>query len=187
MVKKTFILLGIVFIGIFLVFSSKKRELIGREYCPFCHQEILESQKFYEDSAVIALGTHKPVVPGHCLIIPKRHIERFEFLEKEELLQIQEAINTIHLATKERFGSSYLLLQKNGREVGQSVAHVHVHYIPRQKELSGIGLIGKMFWADAKPPLSLEKKKEQTRQLKQLLASYVKQKSILFSLISFNI
>jgi diadenosine tetraphosphate (Ap4A) HIT family hydrolase len=49
-------------------------------------------------------------------------------------LQICRVIKKVDRAVTEVYGTcSYLLLQKNGVEVGQSVPHVHVHYIPWQK------------------------------------------------------
>jgi len=102
--------------------------------CPFCNPQVLEAQSFYEDELVWALYTHEPILPGHCLIIPKRHIERFEMLTEEESLQIYRTIQKVDRAVTYVYGTcSYLLLQKNGAEVGQSVPHMHVHYIPRQK------------------------------------------------------
>lgn len=101
-------------------------------YCAFCNQEVITRQKFYEDDLVVALYTHKPILQGHCLIIPKRHVERFEMLSDEEILQISRVIKKIDITASRVFGaSSYLLLQKNGSEVGQTVPHVHFHYIPR--------------------------------------------------------
>lgn len=102
--------------------------------CPFCNPQVLEAQRFYEDELVWALYTHEPILPGHCLIIPKRHIERFEQLTDDESLQICHTIKKIDRAVTHVYEtSSYLLLQKNGVEVGQTVPHVHVHYIPRKK------------------------------------------------------
>lgn len=103
------------------------------EECPFCNPSILEHQKFYEDDLVLALYTHKPIMQGHCLIIPKRHVERFEMLSDEEDAQICRVIKKVDQAVTVAFEtSSYLILQKNGHEVGQTVPHVHFHYIPRK-------------------------------------------------------
>ena len=100
--------------------------------CAFCNQAILNSQKFYEDDLVIALWNYKPILPGHSLIIPKRHVERFEHLTDEESLRINQVIKKVHFASTQVFkASAYLLYQKNGREVFQTVPHVHFHYIPR--------------------------------------------------------
>lgn len=81
--------------------------------CPFCDPAVLNYQKFYEDDLVFALYTHKPVLPGHCLIIPKRHVERFEMLTDAEITQIGRAIKKVNQVVMEVFEtSSYLLLQK---------------------------------------------------------------------------
>jgi histidine triad (HIT) family protein len=139
------------------------------QYCAFCNAAVLESQKFYEDDLVLALYTHKPIFPGHCLVIPRRHVERFESLTDEEITQMGRVIKKIDRAVTKVFGtSSYLLLQKNGLEVGQSVPHVHVHYIPRRTgDDSSLGFFIKMFIANAKGPISTEEMQQATEKLKQ--------------------
>lgn len=119
---------------VFFIFLLGCAALGQATECPFCTPKVLEAQSFYEDELVRALYTHEPIFPGHCLIIPKRHIERFEMLTDEESLQICRVIKKVDRAVAQVYGTcSYLLLQKNGVEVGQTVPHVHVHYIPRQK------------------------------------------------------
>ena len=134
--------------------------------CPFCNPKILEAQSFYEDELVWALYTHEPMFPGHCLIIPKRHIERFEMLTDEESLQIFRVIKKVDRGVAQVYGTcSYLLLQKNGEEVGQTVAHVHVHYIPRQKgESSIIQFFIRMFQSKMST-LSAEEMRENVEKL----------------------
>ena len=122
--------------------------------CPFCNEEILDKQKFYEDDHIIALYSHKPVSKGHALVIPKEHKERYEELSESEIMAIHKMIRKIHAISSEHFGSdSYLLLQKNGKNVGQTVPHVHFHYIPRKiNDTSQIGFIFRFytqFWMSA--------------------------------------
>lgn len=139
---------------LFLSIRSTENDLADC-YCPFCDPKILEYQKFYEDELVIALYTHKPIFPGHSLIIPKNHVERFEMLTEREIAQIGQVIKKVNKATEKVFGtSSYLLLQKNGKEVGQSVPHLHFHYIPRQSgDDSTILFLIKMYIANFVSPL----------------------------------
>ena len=124
--------------------------------CAFCDQTVLNNQKFYEDDLVLALYTYKPILPGHCLIIPKRHVERFEMLTETEVAQMGRVIKKVDQAVMKGFGtSSYLLLQKNGVEVGQSVPHVHFHYVPRKAgDGSAVQFILKMWIANVKQPIS---------------------------------
>lgn len=128
----TFICIGVLLGGVYFLDVSGPKEL-NRQACAFCNEEIVNHQKFYEDDVVVAMLTHKPILPGHVLIIPKRHVERYEELTDDEIVHIHHAIQKVHQIVSKVFGtSSYLLLQKNGVEVGQTVPHVHFHYIPRE-------------------------------------------------------
>ena len=140
-------------------------------YCAFCDQEVLDRQKFYEDDLVLALYTHKPVFPGHCLIIPKRHVERFEQLSDEEVTQMGRIIRKVDQAVMELFKtSSYLLLEKNGREVGQSVPHVHFHYIPRLKgEDSLLKFSVQLYVSGILPPIAAAEMEEVVEKMKETM------------------
>lgn len=139
-----------------------------RENCPFCNASVLDSQKFYEDDEVLALCTYKPVMPGHCLVIPKRHVERFEMLTDAEVTQIGRVIRKVNVAVEKVYGTSaYLLLEKNGREVGQTVPHVHFHYMPRKTgDDSTISFLYKMFVANLKRPISLADRQQTVETMK---------------------
>ena len=164
MYKSLFFLL---FLSQVYVFSSN----IPEEECAFCNTAVLDYQKFYEDDLVMVLYTHKPIMPGHSLIIPKRHVERFEQLSEEEALQIFQVIKKVDMAVQKVFGTSpYLLLQKNGTEVGQTVPHVHFHYIPRQTgDSSVIKFLFKMFVTNAQSPISPQEMHEVTEKLAQAM------------------
>ncbi|MGR3952480.1 MAG: HIT family protein [Chlamydia sp.] len=140
-------------------------------YCAFCNEDVVDRQKFYEDDLIMALYTHKPILPGHCLIIPKRHVERFELLTDEELMQTGSVIKKVNLVASNLFNtSSYLILQKNGMEAGQTVPHVHFHYIPRQKgDDSVLKFFAKMYIANAQPPLSTIKMQEITAEMNRAI------------------
>jgi diadenosine tetraphosphate (Ap4A) HIT family hydrolase len=159
------IILGLAW-GIYAFQNEKKLD----DFCAFCDPTILSKQMFYEDSLVYALYTHKPILPGHCLIIPKRHVERFEELSDDEILAIGRTIKKVNIAVMQVFEtSSYLLLQKNGVEVGQTVPHVHVHYIPRKKgEDSILSFLIKMYTSSIQSPISQE---EMDRVVKELKAA----------------
>ena len=139
--------------------------------CPFCSDQVLRRQTFYEDDLVLALYTHKPIYPGHCLVIPKRHVERFEMLEDEEIAAIGKVIKKVNQAVERVFQTSaYLIWQKNGPEVGQSVPHVHFHYIPRKKgDDSTLAFLFNMFWANAKDPISEQEMEKIVSLLKDSL------------------
>lgn len=143
-------------LGFFFLLGSCTGKNPLDQSCPFCNREILERKKFYEDELTYAIYTHKPILPSHCLIIPKRHVERFEDLSTQEITQIYKVIKKVDRAFSQSFNtSSYLLLQKNGFEAGQSVPHVHFHYISRKKgDSSALKFMIQMLFANAKKPIS---------------------------------
>lgn len=170
--KKLFLLTGVLIcsVGAYFFFM-KPVSHSSNEYCAFCDSAVLNNQKFYEDDLVLALYTHKPIFPGHCLIIPKRHVERFEMLTDAEITQIGRVIKKVNQAVEKVFKtSSYLLLQKNGVEVGQTVPHVHFHYVPRKAgDDSTIEFIVKMYVASIKSPISQVEMDETVEKLRQAI------------------
>lgn len=170
--RKTLSLLALALIcligGIYFFFIKPFSQSSFNDYCAFCDPTVLKNQTFYEDDLVLALYTHKPILPGHCLIVSKRHVERFEMLTDAEITQIGRVIKKVNQAVEKVFEtSSYLLLQKNGLEVGQSVPHVHFHYIPRKAgDDSTIQFIVKMYIANAKQPISKDEMHETVEKLR---------------------
>lgn len=134
----------------YFFFSLPESPYYQTSYCPFCDPKVLNAQTFYEGEKILALYTHRPLFPGHCLVIPKRHIERFEKLTDEEALEMTQVLKKVHTAAAAVFDiGPYLLWQKNGQEVGQSVPHIHFHYIPRKiGDDSMLKFIYRMFMAN---------------------------------------
>jgi diadenosine tetraphosphate (Ap4A) HIT family hydrolase len=153
----------------YLVKKSVRSNVNG--YCAFCDPKVLERQKFYEDGRIIALYTHKPILSGHCLILPKKHTERFEELTDEEFIQIGQVIKKVNQAAKQVFQtSSYILLQKNGVEVGQSVPHVHFHYVPRASgDKSILKFLLKLYLTNLKSPLPTKKLYHVIKSMKEAI------------------
>ncbi len=173
--RKRLLLLTVILIcligGAYFLFVKLFSHPSSNDYCAFCDPAVINYQKFYEDDLVFALYTHKPILPGHCLIVSKRHAERFETLTDAEVVQIGRVIKKVNQAVMKVFGvSSYLLLQKNGLEVGQSVPHVHFHYVPRKAgDDSTIQFIIKMYIANAKQPISQDEMRETVEKLRQAI------------------
>jgi len=120
---------------------------IGRP-CAFCDSQVLATHTFYENSLVRGLCSHKPVKPGHCLAVITRHIESFDKSTAEEISAIGRLLKKINVVVQKIHGpSAYMILQKNGREVGQTVPHVHFHYIPNKKTESRAVSIFGLLWS----------------------------------------
>lgn len=99
--------------------------------CPFCvlHQRVLKENELAQ---VILSNPRK--VPGHFLVIPKRHVEKPWELTQEELQSIFELIFFVEQKIIGKLGDGCDIRQ-NYRpfltESKLSVKHIHFHVIPR--------------------------------------------------------
>jgi len=91
--------------------------------CLFCRiaEKCVPADIVYADSLAVAFLDHRPLFPGHLLLIPRSHVET---------LAVESAM--------EAEGSFVAINNK----VSQSVPHLHVHVVPRRKK---DGLKG-FFW-----------------------------------------
>lgn len=137
--------------------------------CPFCDPKVLENQVFFETEHTLALIPYKPIMEGHALIIPKRHVAQFEELTEEEIKEIGITIKRVHQISLKLFHTpSYILHQKNGKEAGQSVFHLHFHYLPKQlSDSSYLKLLYRILLAHLKGPIPEEELKKTTQKLKE--------------------
>lgn len=74
-------------------------------------------------------------------------------------------VRKTHLAVKKTMNSTnYFLLQKNGKSAGQTVPHVHIHYIPVNENKSGFMILMKFLFYPFEKKIS-EKKMHQMTSL----------------------
>ena len=103
--------------------------------CLFCdfknterHKIILENKKFY------ARWDNFPVGKGHAEVVPKKHIESFFQLTKEEISQMFEFVRAVKKIIDKKFKpDAYNIGINDGEEAGRTIHHLHVHVIPRYK------------------------------------------------------
>ena len=102
--------------------------------CVFCkiRDGKIPSRKIYEDDATLAFMDINPLNNGHCLVVTKRHAAT---IWEAEVADLQAAIATakkVATALRETVKPDGLnMLQANGAAAFQSVAHYHLHLIPR--------------------------------------------------------
>ena len=98
--------------------------------CPFCSLD--SSRVIAANDHALAIYDGFPVSPGHCLIIPKRHIASFFEATKEEqaaLLDLLEESRMIII--DEHSPDDFNVGINDGTTAGQTVMHLHIHLIPR--------------------------------------------------------
>lgn len=137
-----------------------------RRECAFCAGEVLDAQTVFRGPLASLLVTYKPAVRGHVLIIPNRHVETYDALTPDEMAAMGELVKRMHLVSEKIFGAKdYLLLQKNGRSAGQTVPHVHIHFLPRQKSMGALFFLFRLFTAPLCKPISTEELKNLVDEL----------------------
>jgi histidine triad (HIT) family protein len=111
--------------------------------CLFC--QIARGQtpaaRVLETETVMAFLDHRPLFPGHCLVIPREHVDTLGDLPGPLTAPLFEAAAAVARALEAGLGADGSFVAVNNR-VSQSVPHLHVHVVPRRR---GDGLRG-FFW-----------------------------------------
>lgn len=111
--------------------------------CLFC--EIVTGEVsaliVFQDDISLALLDHRPLFPGHCLLIPKNHYETLSDLPEELVGPFFKNVQLLARAVELALDAEGSFVAMNNR-ISQSVPHLHVHIVPRKKK---DGLKG-FFW-----------------------------------------
>lgn len=111
--------------------------------CTFCRIVAgeLAAPVVFEDSCCLAFLDHRPLFPGHCLVIPRAHYETLADLPSTLAAMLFENARRLSAVVEAALSAEGSFVAVNNR-VSQSVPHVHIHVVPRRK---GDGLKG-FFW-----------------------------------------
>jgi histidine triad (HIT) family protein len=111
--------------------------------CLFCKIATREvpARLVFEDEISLAFLDHRPVFPGHCLLIPKVHYETLTDLPEDLIGPLFKRAQLLARAVESAMQAHGTFVAMNNR-VSQSVPHFHVHIVPRRRK---DGLKG-FFW-----------------------------------------
>jgi histidine triad (HIT) family protein len=111
--------------------------------CLFCQiaTGAVAASVVFQDETSIAFLDHRPVFPGHTLLIPKQHYETLADLPAALIPPYFAAAQLLARAVELALEADGTFVGINNR-VSQSVPHLHVHIVPRRKK---DGLRG-FFW-----------------------------------------
>ena len=93
------------------------------------------------DEIAVALLDRSPVFKGHVLVVPRQHVVTLADLDHDLVGPFFELVQRISAAMPAAFGCDGTFVAMNN-VVSQSVAHLHVHVVPRRRK---DGLRG-FFW-----------------------------------------
>lgn len=100
-------------------------------FCKIANGEI-PSRTLYEDETFRVILDLNPATRGHALIIPKDHASDLHELPEESAGAVMVLAKRLAALMNERLHCDGLnLVQNNGQAAGQTVAHFHLHLIPR--------------------------------------------------------
>jgi histidine triad (HIT) family protein len=111
--------------------------------CLFCRmiQGEVATPVVYESEVAFAFLDSRPLFLGHCLVLPRRHIETLAVMPSELLGPFFAEVQLVARAVEAAMEAQGTFVAMNNR-ISQSVPHLHVHVVPRNR---GDGLRG-FFW-----------------------------------------
>ena len=117
--------------------------------CLFCRIAAGDEQAeiVLDEEHALAFLDHRPVFPGHCLLVPRRHRETLSDLPEDEIGPLFATTQSLAGAVEKAMEADGTFVAMNNR-VSQSVPHLHVHVVPRRRK---DGLRG-FFWPRHKYP-----------------------------------
>ena len=111
--------------------------------CLFCDviNGALPVRTVANDEVAVAFLDRSPVFKGHVLVVPRRHVVTLADLDHELVGPFFERVQRISARMPAALGCDGTFVAMNN-VVSQSVAHLHVHVVPRRRK---DGLRG-FFW-----------------------------------------
>jgi histidine triad (HIT) family protein len=119
----------------------------GMSGCLFCRiaSGAVDAAVVFEDESSIAFLDHRPLFPGHTLLLPKKHVETLPELAADAVGPLFARAQELCVAVETAMQAQGTFVAINNR-VSQSVPHLHIHVVPRRTK---DGLRG-FFWPRTK-------------------------------------
>lgn len=117
------------------------------ENCLFCRivSGEVPAVVVFEDKHTLAFLDHRPLFPGHTLLVPREHYETLTDLPVKQVGPLFENAQLLAGVVEAAMEAEGTFVAMNNR-VSQSVPHLHIHIVPRRRK---DGLKG-FFWPRTK-------------------------------------
>lgn len=101
--------------------------------CPFCF--LPESRILSGNEHGIVIRDGFPISPGHTLIITRRHVgSLFDLASRQEREALMDLLDSARHELQVKYGpDSFNIGINDGPAAGQTIAHLHIHLIPRYR------------------------------------------------------
>ncbi len=98
--------------------------------CIFCN--LPSTRIAAQNELALLFDDAYPVSPGHCLVIPRRHVSSWFEITSQEQVAILELLALARQRVELTYHPSGCNIGINdGPAAGQTVPHLHMHLIPR--------------------------------------------------------
>ena len=111
--------------------------------CLFCAviAGVQPAEVVFDDEVAVGFLDHRPVFKGHVLVVPRIHVITLGDLPAELVGPFFTRVQRVAVAVQAALSADGSFVAMNN-VVSQSVAHLHVHVVPRRRK---DGLRG-FFW-----------------------------------------
>ncbi len=107
--------------------------------CVYCTLPEIKTRTVKNNGLAWAFLTNIPIAPGHTLVAPVRHVQKFEELTADEKTAIFALMTEVKAALEDLFGAEGFHHVWNEEKIaGQSIPHFHLHIVPRKTGDEGI-------------------------------------------------
>ena len=111
---------------------------MSNQNCIFCKiiAQQIPAHIIAHNEHLMVIKDIAPKAPIHYLIFPKKHIENIQALQPQDAHLAGELFLMAQELSKKLSGSqAFRLIVNNGRDAGQSVFHLHFHFLSGKKML----------------------------------------------------
>ena len=108
--------------------KTQKTNTVAVKKCVFC-EKINGGKGFdYINSEVVVFSPLNPVIKGHLLVVPIKHVQDFT---EDETVSARTMFAASILA--KNINNDFNLITSKGKNATQSIKHLHIHLVPRLK------------------------------------------------------
>ena len=109
------------------------------ENCIICADRAIHNREIARTELSFSFPSNMPILPGHVLVCPARHVAVFEELTNAERRDLWDMVSRIQRTLAVAFHASGVNIAWNeGSLAGQSIGHLHIHVVPRRAGDAGI-------------------------------------------------
>lgn len=105
------------------------------ENCPFCEIK-KENRILKEGKFSVAFLSNPRLMPGHVLVVPKRHVGKMSELTKDEQNEIFDLLVEFQTKILAKLSTGYdtrLKFKPYFKDSRTHVSHLHFHILPREE------------------------------------------------------